>query len=504
MIMALFVSGAYPEFAYWTISGEGIFINMLGGVTTFLGPMVGTVLLLILNDTVTRLTEYHGIVLGIVILFFAIGLRKGLMDFAFEWFAQRARGSEGAGLAMLEIRGALKILWRRQGDRQRHARLCRRLAHRRDRPERRGQEHLLQPDHRRAEAGCRPDPARRRRSGRPHAARHRPPRHRPRLPGRQHLSLAHGRGNHAGRRRRRPAPRRACCTGAFRLARRATAPNTPWNCSGLPTSADRTAATLSHGDQKLLDIALALVLDPKVLLLDEPTAGMGTEERWRMIDKVRELWETQKITVVFIEHDMDIVFKIAPKIVVLCYGRILATRHAGCDPQGSGRDRRLSRHRASRGGGMSARAVVQVEDLDVYYGTSQILFGVGLSVRQGETMALLGRNGAGKSTTMKAIMGLAPARRGRVLLRGEVVSGHEAASHRARRARLRAGGPPDISRSTRSRTISSSARRRARTARTTGRSSASTTSFRCWSRCATGSPAGCRAASSRCWRSPAR
>ncbi|WGR93154.1 branched-chain amino acid ABC transporter permease [Bradyrhizobium sp. ISRA435] len=89
MIMALFVSGAYPEFAYWTISGEGIFINMLGGVTTFLGPMVGTVLLLILNDTVTRLTEYHGIVLGIVILFFAIGLRRGLMDFVVEWYVHR-------------------------------------------------------------------------------------------------------------------------------------------------------------------------------------------------------------------------------------------------------------------------------------------------------------------------------------------------------------------------------------------------------------------------------
>ena len=94
---------------------------------------------------------------------------------------------------------------------------------------------------------------------------------------------------------------------------------------GLSGKRHRTAATLSHGDQKLLDIALALVLEPKVLLLDEPTAGMGPEERWRMIDKVRELWETQKITVVFIEHDMDIVFKIAPKIVVLCYGQILAT-----------------------------------------------------------------------------------------------------------------------------------------------------------------------------------
>jgi branched-chain amino acid transport system ATP-binding protein len=94
---------------------------------------------------------------------------------------------------------------------------------------------------------------------------------------------------------------------------------------GLASKRGRIAATLSHGDQKLLDIALALVLDPKVLLLDEPTAGMGTEERWRMIEKVYELWQRQKITVVFIEHDMDIVFRIAPSIVVLCYGRILAT-----------------------------------------------------------------------------------------------------------------------------------------------------------------------------------
>jgi len=67
--------------------------------------------------------------------------------------------------------------------------------------------------------------------------------------------------------------------------------------------------------------------------------------------------------------------------------------------------------------------VIEVADLDVFYGTSQILFGVGLSVRQGETMALLGRNGAGKSTTMKAIMGLAPPRRGKVSLHGEVISG---------------------------------------------------------------------------------
>lgn len=72
---------------------------------------------------------------------------------------------------------------------------------------------------------------------------------------------------------------------------------------------------------------------------------------------------------------------------------------------------------------MSVEPVIEVKNLDVYYGTSQILFGVGLSVRQGETMALLGRNGAGKSTTMKAIMGLAPPRRGTVALRGRTIAG---------------------------------------------------------------------------------
>jgi branched-chain amino acid transport system ATP-binding protein len=93
---------------------------------------------------------------------------------------------------------------------------------------------------------------------------------------------------------------------------------------GLADKAAVVSANLSHGDQKLLDIGLALVLEPRVLLLDEPTAGMGSEERWQMIEKVRELWKRQNITLVFIEHDMDIVFKIAEAICVLCYGRVLA------------------------------------------------------------------------------------------------------------------------------------------------------------------------------------
>jgi branched-chain amino acid transport system ATP-binding protein len=93
---------------------------------------------------------------------------------------------------------------------------------------------------------------------------------------------------------------------------------------GLPAKATTLSRNLSHGDQKLLDIGLALAMDPKVLLLDEPTAGMGPDERWRMIGKVQHLWQVRKMTVLFIEHDMDIVFKIAQTIHVLKYGAVLA------------------------------------------------------------------------------------------------------------------------------------------------------------------------------------
>jgi branched-chain amino acid transport system ATP-binding protein len=93
---------------------------------------------------------------------------------------------------------------------------------------------------------------------------------------------------------------------------------------GLASRVRTLSGNLSHGDQKLLDIALALALEPRVLLLDEPTAGMGPEERWQMIETVHALWERKKMTLVFIEHDMDIVFKYAQTIRVLSYGTVLA------------------------------------------------------------------------------------------------------------------------------------------------------------------------------------
>ena len=89
--------------------------------------------------------------------------------------------------------------------------------------------------------------------------------------------------------------------------------------------AKRVCSNISHGDQKLLDVGLALALEPRVLLLDEPTAGMGPEERWKMMNTVRRLWETQNMTLIFIEHDIEIVFEVAQIIHVLKYGAVLAS-----------------------------------------------------------------------------------------------------------------------------------------------------------------------------------
>ncbi|MGB3811631.1 MAG: ABC transporter ATP-binding protein [Shinella sp.] len=94
---------------------------------------------------------------------------------------------------------------------------------------------------------------------------------------------------------------------------------------GMEAVAERRSSEISHGDQKLLDVGLALALEPKVLLLDEPAAGMGTEERWQMMATVQRLWKSANMTLIFIEHDIELVFRTAEVIHVLRYGAVLAS-----------------------------------------------------------------------------------------------------------------------------------------------------------------------------------
>ena len=94
--------------------------------------------------------------------------------------------------------------------------------------------------------------------------------------------------------------------------------------AGLFSKADRLVGELAHGDQRAAEIAMALALRPRLLLLDEPTAGMGDQETYEITQLIRRLHRDGKLTIVLIEHDMRVVFHLADRITVLDQGKPLA------------------------------------------------------------------------------------------------------------------------------------------------------------------------------------
>jgi branched-chain amino acid transport system ATP-binding protein len=92
---------------------------------------------------------------------------------------------------------------------------------------------------------------------------------------------------------------------------------------GLQKRLETPAAALSHGEQRQLEVALALAVRPKMLLLDEPMAGMGAEESAQMVELIADL--AGQVTILLVEHDMDAVFRLADRISVLLFGQVIAT-----------------------------------------------------------------------------------------------------------------------------------------------------------------------------------
>lgn len=93
---------------------------------------------------------------------------------------------------------------------------------------------------------------------------------------------------------------------------------------GLAERAGEPAGSIGHGDQRLLEIAIALALGPRLLLLDEPTAGMSVKESWEIVRRLREVRERGRVTILIVEHDMEVVMELAESISVLHLGRVLA------------------------------------------------------------------------------------------------------------------------------------------------------------------------------------
>lgn len=91
---------------------------------------------------------------------------------------------------------------------------------------------------------------------------------------------------------------------------------------------NEVAATISHGDKKRLELALALALEPTILMLDEPTAGMAPADRKRIVDLILAIRRDKGVSVVVTEHDMDVIFSISDQVIVLNYGEVIASGSA--------------------------------------------------------------------------------------------------------------------------------------------------------------------------------
>jgi branched-chain amino acid transport system ATP-binding protein len=94
--------------------------------------------------------------------------------------------------------------------------------------------------------------------------------------------------------------------------------------SGIAGRAEHRVGELAHGDQRIAEIAMALALKPKLLLLDEPTAGMGDQETYEITQLIRRLHRDARYSIILIEHDMRVVFHLADRVTVLDQGRFLA------------------------------------------------------------------------------------------------------------------------------------------------------------------------------------
>jgi ABC-type branched-subunit amino acid transport system ATPase component/ABC-type branched-subunit amino acid transport system permease subunit len=208
---------------------------------------------------------------------------------------------------------------------------------------------------------------------------------------------------------------------------------------GLADQAARRADTLAHGDRRLLEIAIALATRPTVLLLDEPLAGLPDAERGRIVPLVRRL--AARYAVLLIEHDIDRVLEISDRITAMHEGRVVGVgtpteiqKNALVQQAYLGRG--AAEHVApSPPAPRVARApLLALEGVNTSYGSSHVLHDVSLAVGDDEMACLLGRNGVGKTTTLRTIMGVAPPRSGRIVFEGREVQG--LAPHRAARLGL--------------------------------------------------------------------
>jgi len=206
---------------------------------------------------------------------------------------------------------------------------------------------------------------------------------------------------------------------------------------GMGAFAEKFAAELSYGTLRLLEMACMLALQPSMLLLDEPASGISQKETEALGPLLLRIKEQTSATILMIEHDMPLVMSLCDWVYCLDAGRNLSdgtTDVVQSDPAvveaylGTPAEQRKVAAQPKVGEDTEAEVLLEVEGIDVFYDTVQVLYGVDLHVRRGERIALLGTNGAGKSTILKAASGLLPLKAGTIRWKGEDVSEMQAES----------------------------------------------------------------------------
>jgi branched-chain amino acid transport system ATP-binding protein len=195
---------------------------------------------------------------------------------------------------------------------------------------------------------------------------------------------------------------------------------------GLADRAAESCANLAHGERRLLEIAISLATDAKLLLLDEPLAGLAEADRVVVARLIRQLAETH--AVLLIEHDIDRVLALSDRISVLHQGRLIADgkpAEVAANPAVVTAYLGTARHAAAQTVRAQAKVVpvaakklIEVVGLSGGYSGSVVLENLSLTVNEGEAVALLGRNGVGKTTTLRAITGTVRASAGSIMLDG--------------------------------------------------------------------------------------
>ncbi|PRF26606.1 branched-chain amino acid ABC transporter ATP-binding protein/permease [Burkholderia multivorans] len=212
---------------------------------------------------------------------------------------------------------------------------------------------------------------------------------------------------------------------------------------GLVERAAHACESLSHGEQRLLEIALSLATRARLLLLDEPLAGLAEADRARVAAIIREL--ANHHAVLLIEHDIDRVLTISDRVSVLHRGRLIAdgspaevARHPevieaylghaqGERPVDARLAARDDEARAHDGAAAAARRpLLRLENVKAGYTGNTILDGIDITLHEGEVIAILGRNGAGKTTTLRAATGVADVTAGRITFDGHDITGRPA------------------------------------------------------------------------------